>query len=94
MDAFSTEFKLLPEDLERGVSGLYHTLSKELHGSVFRIEVCEAHWRSSAERAALCALLERFSVTYAYVDADGSQVLPSPYSEPATRAIAAKSSPE
>ena len=85
-DAFSTEFKLLQVDLERNVGGLYHSLSKELHGSESRVEVREAHWRSSTERAVLCALLERFCVTYAYVDA-GGQVVPSPYAAPAKRVL-------
>ena len=94
VDAFSTEFKLLQVDLERNVSGLYHSLSKELHGSESRIEVREAHWHSSPERAVLCAVLERFCVTYVYVNVDG-QVVPSPYTAVAKRVLEGnlKSSP-
>jgi hypothetical protein len=76
--AFSAEFKLLPEVLSRSSEGLYHTLSKELHGSRERVEVHEAHWRSPGERAMLCALLERFSVTYVYMNFQDDEV-PSPY---------------
>ena len=78
VSAFSAAFKLLPEDLSRSTDGLYHTLSKELHGSRERVEVQEAYWRSPAERALLCALLERFNVTYAYVNIQDDEV-PSPY---------------
>ena len=63
VDAFSKEFKLLPENLKRCSGGLYHTLSKELHGSEASVEVQEAYWRSPGERALLCALLERFAGT-------------------------------
>ena len=85
LEAFSQEFKLLPVDLDRCAAGLYHTLSKELHGSEARCEVHEAHWRSPAERAALCALLERFSVAYSYVVNDC--VVPSPFAVPALRVL-------
>ena len=84
--ALSTEFKLLPEELTRSTEGLYHTLSKELHGSRERVEVHEAHWRSPAERAMLCALLERFSATYAYVNLQDVEV-PSPYAATAKRVL-------
>jgi hypothetical protein len=83
---FGTSFKLLRADLDRCASGLYHTLSKELHGSEARPEVREAHWRSPAERAVLCALLERFAVTYAYVDPAGVTVQ-SPYATLAKRVL-------
>ena len=83
---FGTEFKLLEADLERCACGLYHTLSKELHGSQALVEVREADWRSPAERAVLCAVLERFAVTYAYVDVAGATVQ-SPYAEPAKRVL-------
>jgi hypothetical protein len=83
---FGAEFKLLQADMLRCVSGLYHTLSKELHGSEARVEVRDAHWRSPAERAVLCALLERFAVTYAYVDPAGATVQ-SPYAAPAKRVL-------
>jgi len=86
--AFSQHFKLLPVDLERCASGLYHTLSKELHGSEARCEVHEAHWRSPAERAALCALLERFAVAYTYVVDEA--VVPSPYAEVALAVLGLK----
>jgi hypothetical protein len=88
VNAFSTEFKLLPEHLNRCYGGLYHTLSKELHGSEARVEVHEADWRSPGERALLCALLERFSVTYAYFDPQ-DQKTESPYAELAKRAMVA-----
>ena len=83
---FGAEFKLLEADLERCARGLYHTLSTELHGSQALVEVREADWRSPAERAVLCALLERFAVTYAYVDVAGA-TLQSPYAEPAKRVL-------
>ena len=88
VDAFSTEFKLLPEVLSCCSGGLYHTLSKELHGSEARVEVREAYWRSPGERVLLCALLERFSVTYAYFDPQGQET-ESPYPELAKRALVA-----
>ena len=88
VDAFSKEFKLLPENLKRCSGGLYHTLSKELHGSEASVEVHEAYWRSPGERALLCALLERFAVTYVYFDLQ-DQKTESPYAGPAQRALVA-----
>ena len=88
VDAFSTEFKLLPEHLNRCSGGLYHKLSKELHGSEARVEVHETNWRSPGERAMLCALLERFAVTYEYFDAQ-DQNTESPYAELAKRTLVA-----
>jgi hypothetical protein len=90
---FGTSFKLLKADLDRCASGLYHTLSKELHGSEARVEVREAHWRSPAERAVLCALLERFTVTYAYVDPAGVTVQP-PYATLAKSVLEGELPPE
>ncbi len=86
--AFSTEFKLLPEILNSCSGKLYHTLSKELHGSESSVEVHEAYWRSSGERALLCALLERFAVTYVYFD-QRDQKTESPYAGPAQHALVA-----
>ena len=88
VNAFSTEFMLLPDILSRCSGGLYHTLSKELHGSEASVEVHEAYWRSPGERALLCALLERFAVTYVYFDLQ-DQKTESPYAGPAQRALVA-----
>jgi len=83
---FGAEFKLLKADLHRCASVLYHSLCTELHGLEARAEVREAHWRSPAERAVLCAVLERFAVTYAYVDLAGVTVQ-SPYAALAKRVL-------
>jgi hypothetical protein len=91
LGAFSEQFKLLPVDLERCAAGLYHTLAKELHGSEARCEVHEAFWRSPAERAVLCALLERFAVAYSYVVNDA--VVPSPYAALALEVLVGVSMP-
>jgi hypothetical protein len=91
LEAFSVEFKLMPSDLTRCVAGLYHTLSKELHGSESSCEVHEAFWRSPAERAVLCALLERFAVVYSYVVNDA--VVPSPDAALALEVLDAAASP-
>ena len=88
LDAFALHFKLLRVDMDRCAAGLYHTLSKELHGSEARCEVHEAHWRSPAERAVLCALLERFALTYTYVVDDA--VVPSPYAAVALNVLGLK----
>jgi hypothetical protein len=81
LQRLSEMFQLRLPDLERCSQSLYHTLSKEMHGSDARVEVRVLSWPAATERAALCALLERFCVTYVYVDEAGNEE-PSPYATP------------
>jgi hypothetical protein len=81
LQRLSETFQLRLPDLERCSQSLYHTLSKEMHGSDARVEVRVLSWPAATERAALCALLERFCVTYVYVDEAGNEE-PSPYATP------------
>jgi len=81
LQRLSERFHLRLTDLQRCSQSLYHTLSKEMHGSDAHVEVRAASWPAATERAALCALLERFCVTYTYFDEAGNEG-PSPYSTP------------
>jgi hypothetical protein len=61
------------------LDNLYHALSKDFHGTGDDVVVREADWRAETERLALCALLEAYAVEYAYFDAAGERLRPSPY---------------
>ena len=68
------------QDVRQSFGGIYHTLSKGLHGAGDDVIVVRAvDFPSSTERLALCALLETYHNKYAYVNGDDTETSPSPY---------------
>jgi hypothetical protein len=79
LDQIARRHNLREADLLRCLDGMYHTFSKDQHGSEDEVFIRETDLTSPVERAALASIFETFNVKYKIVTSGNEVLLDSPY---------------
>jgi hypothetical protein len=73
------QHNLVEKDMMTCLRNMYHSFSKDMHGSESHVYIRVRDISSPAERAVLAAIFEHQIMPYVVVDAEGSELNPSPY---------------